>query len=217
MLDRPMEMNWNYYVLTKSYLNVLNLIEVLPRNETKYKRSIHQLKPTGNCETLFPSILNSSSFEQLANEDGMVERRLYLINNRLRFFKFPIDSGRSMSSLWVRSNVVNWAQFPMNTHKKKTNQTLLFVFLKKFNKTNKPIASGKCSRWLCATSSVNNWIKWPTVVGSRRIRFSRKLNICKFFKQEKNKQSLNFDFSSKKITYNEIFNGIRYFFDSIET
>jgi len=26
-------------------------------------------KRTGNCETLFPSILNSSSFEQLANDE----------------------------------------------------------------------------------------------------------------------------------------------------
>jgi hypothetical protein len=49
------------------------------------------MKQTGNCETLFPSILNSSSFEQLANDGGMVERRLYLINNRLRFLRFPIN------------------------------------------------------------------------------------------------------------------------------
>lgn len=54
---------------------------------------------TGNCDTLFPSILNSSSLEQFAKDDGMVERRLYLINSRLRFLRFPIDSGRSTSSL----------------------------------------------------------------------------------------------------------------------
>ncbi len=47
----------------------------------------------------------------------MVERRLYLINNRLRFLRFPINSGRSTSSLWVKSNVVNWAQFPKTKQK----------------------------------------------------------------------------------------------------
>jgi hypothetical protein len=58
-----------------------------------------EIKQTGNCETLFPSILNSSSFEQLANDDGMAERRLYLINSRLRFLRLPINSGKSTSSL----------------------------------------------------------------------------------------------------------------------
>jgi hypothetical protein len=65
------------------------------------------MKQTGNCETLFPSILNSSSFEHLANDAGMADRRLYLINSRLRFFRLPINSGKSISSLWVKSNVVN--------------------------------------------------------------------------------------------------------------
>jgi len=82
------------------YLNELNLIKVHPFKIKKKKlESKITEKPTGNCETLFPSILNSSSLEQLAKDGGMVERRLYLINNRLRFLRLPINSGRSTSSL----------------------------------------------------------------------------------------------------------------------
>jgi hypothetical protein len=84
------------------YLNELNLIKVLPNKQTNrilLKIYIYILKQTGNCETLFPSILNSSSFEQLAKEGGMAERRLYLINSRLRFLRLPINSGKSTNSL----------------------------------------------------------------------------------------------------------------------
>jgi hypothetical protein len=82
------------------YLDELNLIKVLPREISKLNDGGKKYsRQTGNWETLFPSILNSSSFEQLAKEDGMAERRLYLINSRLRFFKLPINSGKSTNSL----------------------------------------------------------------------------------------------------------------------
>ena len=129
---------------------------------------------TGSWETLLPSILNSSSLEQLASDDGMADRRLYLIKSRLRFFRFPINSGKSISSLWVKSRVVNWAQLP-----KKTNNNVEIRSNAEVSRSL-PISLGRCSRWLWATSSVNNWIRWPTVTGRERIRFSRKLNICKF-------------------------------------
>ncbi len=108
--------------------------------------------------------MNSSSFEQLAKDGGMADRRLYLINSRLRFLRLPINSGKSTNSLCVKSNVVNWAQFP--------NKKFLILKKNKIYKINKPISFGKCSRWLCATSSVNNWIRFPTVIGNERIRFS---------------------------------------------
>ena len=65
----------------------------------RYEEWTKRKSQTGSWDTLLPSMLNSSSFEQFASDGGMVERRLYLINNRLRFFRLPINSGRSTSSL----------------------------------------------------------------------------------------------------------------------
>ena len=134
----------------------------------------HSFPLTGNWATLLPSMLNSSSLEQLASDDGMADRRLYLIKSRLRFFRLPINSGRSTSSLCVKSNVVNWAQLPDKEKQLFSNddhETVQF---------NWPISFGRCSRWLCATSNVNNCDRLPTVIGNERIRFSLRLNICRF-------------------------------------
>ena len=70
-------------------------------------------------------MLNSSNFEQLASEGGMADKRLYLISNRLRFFRLPIESGKSINSLWVKSNVVSWAQLPKHGRDEMINLSLL--------------------------------------------------------------------------------------------
>ena len=134
----------------------------------------HRFQLTGNWATLFPSMLNSSSLEQLASDVGMAERRLYLIRSRLRFFRLPINSGRSTNSLWVKSSVVSWAQLP------NSGKALVSNDGHGRERFHWPISFGRCSRWLCATSSVSNWDRLPTVIGNERIRFSLKLSICKF-------------------------------------
>ena len=73
-----------------------------------------------------------------------------------------------------------------NCLKGKSPPKTSFSFLRRnFLRRHLPISLGKCSRWLCATSRVNNWKRFPIVVGNERIRFSLKLNICKFFENNK--------------------------------
>ena len=109
-----MERNWNCFSPRRSYSSELDWRGDLPEIEQSDQqvKNEEEQQRTGSWETLLPSMLNSSSLEQLASDDGMADRRLYLIKSRLRFFRFPIKSGKSISSLWVKSSVVNWAQLP---------------------------------------------------------------------------------------------------------
>jgi hypothetical protein len=75
---------------------------------------------------------------------------------RVSAFKFPTESEISSNSLCCRSRVESWIQ--------------------------RPISLGKCSKWLCETSSIIKLTSFPIPAGSSLILFSRRLNIVRFWK-----------------------------------
>ena len=69
-------------------------------------------RPTGSCEMLFPSTLNSSMLTQLLSESGMLDSRLYLHHNQIDFnVHGSTDSAHRQSQSQFQSQYQSQFQF----------------------------------------------------------------------------------------------------------